>query len=272
MTLIASKKSLGQNFLFNPSTIDKILEKAKVTSEDKILEIGPGPGVMTEALLKKAAQVVVVEKDHRFASLLRERLESAGHFTLIEGDFLETQLSEILHEGSAKWKVVANLPYNIATEVIFRLLDHPELFQALYLMVQKEVAERLVARPETSNPKDYGVLSVMSQIRSDNRIVMRLPPGAFSPPPKVHAAIVEFQISERIRYPIRDLALFKSVVRAAFAQRRKMIRNTLRLGLPQWSEEALVQALETAGIKPADRAETVSIDHFVRLANALSNV
>jgi 16S rRNA (adenine1518-N6/adenine1519-N6)-dimethyltransferase len=264
---IPPKKSLGQHFLMNPSTIEKILEKADVGKNDRILEIGPGPGRMTEQLTKKAAQVVAVEKDRRFVQTLRERLGGLKNLTIVEGDFLNLELPQLLPSDHGKWKVVANLPYNIATEVVFHLLDSSYLFASFYLMVQREVANRLVARPGS---KDYGILSVFSQLFSENRIVMKLPPGAFSPPPKVHSAVVEFKLTDGCRYSIHYLPTFEGVVRSAFGERRKMIRNALINGLPQYSAERIDQALKKIDVRPTARAETVSIEKFVRLANELS--
>lgn len=193
----AAKKSLGQHFLLNPSTIEKILEKAHVSANDRVLEIGPGPGVMTEMLARRALRIVAVEKDQRFFELLKEKLAAYSHLSLIEGDFLALDLEKMLAPEKHRWKVVANLPYNIATEVLFHLLELSSLFISFHLMVQREVAERIVAKPGT---KDYGILSVFSQLFSENRIVMRLPPGAFTPPPKVDSAVVEFRIVEGCRF------------------------------------------------------------------------
>ena len=163
--------------------------------------------------------------------------------------------------------MIANLPYNIATEVIFHLLDSSYLFSSFYLMVQREVANRIAAK---SGSKDYGILSVFSQLFSQNRITMKLPPGAFTPPPKVHSALVEFQLAEGCRYSIHYLPTFEGVVRAAFGQRRKMIRNSLLSGLSQFKPEKIDEALKKAGVRPSARAETVSIEQFVKLANELA--
>ncbi len=264
---ITAKKSLGQHFLFNPSTIDKILEKAEVGPADQILEIGPGPGLMTERLAARVGRVIAVEKDSRFFQELVGRLSHLKNLTLIEGDILSLDLPKILAAAEGKWKVVANLPYNIATEAIFLLLKSSYLFQTFHLMVQREVGMRLVAGP---GPKDYGLLSIFSQLFSENRIVMRLPPGAFTPPPKVHSALVEFRIAEGCRFSIHHLPTFETVVRAAFSQRRKMIRNSLKGELSRFSEATLQGALKKGGVSPTARAETVSIGQFVEMANYLN--
>ena len=255
-----AKKSLGQHFIFNPSTIDKIIRLAHVGPGDSILEIGPGPGLMTRQLAERAARVVAVEKDDRLAAQLQEALKGQKNLTVIHADFLDLDLGRTLEGGP--WKVVANLPYNIATEVVFHLLERQLLFTSFYLMLQREVGERFCAKP---GGKSYGLPSVFTQILCDNRILMRLAPGAFTPPPKVHSVLAEFRIHETPRYDIHHLPTFEKVVRTAFAQRRKMIRNTLK----ELGENRLEAALRAAGIPPAARAETVSIDQFTRLANAL---
>lgn len=262
------RKSLGQHFLLNPSSIDKILDLARIGKEDSVLEIGPGPGSMTERLAARAGHVIAVEKDRRFAELLRQKFQDDSRVHVLEADFLSQDLPQLLG-GDTKWKVVANLPYNVATEILFHLLEFSTFFESFHLMFQKEVAERIVARPGS---KDYGILSVFSQLFSENRIVMKLKPGSFTPPPKVDSAVVQFRIAEGSRFPIHHLPTFETIVRSAFGQRRKMIRNTLKDALPEISEERLVRGLEEAGIPGTTRAETVPIEKFAKLANALTLV
>lgn len=278
---IPAKKTLGQHFLLNPSTIDKILEIARVGASDQILEIGPGPGIMTRRLAGRAGRVVAVEKDGRFAEKLRTDLGSLKNLSVIEGDFLDIDIEKIVSEyrtdralpvrqdGANKWKVVANLPYNIATEAIFHLLESRSLFASFHLMVQKEVADRLIARPGS---KDYGILSVFTQLFSENKIVMTLPPGAFSPPPRVWSAVVSFRIAPECRFSIHHLPTFKSVVRAAFGQRRKMLSNALRNGLPNFSPATIRATLIAAGFPPSLRAERIPIEGFVKIANELTEL
>lgn len=257
------KKSLGQHFLTAPGTSEKIVRLARLKRGDPVLEIGPGRGILTRAILKTGAHLVAVEKDRELVRELRTRFK--GEVEVIEADILDFDLSS-LPAHSIPYKVLANLPYNISTEVIFHLLERTDLFSDLFLMVQREVAERLVARPGS---KDYGILSVFTQLFSENRIVMRLPPGAFTPPPKVHSAVVEFRISEGCRYSIHHLPTFEAVVRAAFGQRRKMIGNALEKGLSNFSEEEIHAALKAAHVPPTARAEAVPIEGFVRIANEL---
>ncbi|MBI2982344.1 MAG: ribosomal RNA small subunit methyltransferase A [Deltaproteobacteria bacterium] len=256
-----SKKSLGQHFLLNPTTIDSILRKARLSAEDQILEIGPGPGLMTKKIAERAKRLIAVEKDHYYAESLKEKLKRLPHVTVVRSDFLSLNLEKLLESG--EWKVIANLPYNIATEAIFHLLEVSSFFSSFYLMVQKEVALRLAAVPGSKN---YGILSIFSQLISKNRVVMKLPPGAFTPPPKVDSAIVEFLIQEIPPYDIHHLPTFEAVVQAAFNQRRKMLRNAL---LAKFSPIEVDAALEKAGILPTRRAEEIAIGGFVRLANEI---
>ncbi len=272
----AAKKSLGQHFLFNPSTIDKILDCARIQKSDRVLEIGPGPGAMTRRLVKRAGLVLAVEKDHRFATVLHQELGSEN-FQILEEDFLSLSLEKALSCSEQRgqspvspgtgWKVVANLPYNIATETIFHLLEFNSFFSSFHLMVQREVADRLVAKPGS---KDYGILSIFTQLFSENKIVMKLPPGAFSPPPKVHSAVVSFKVSEECRFPIHHLPTFESVVRISFSQRRKMIRNSLRELFSLYPPSKIEEALKKAGVQPTQRPETIPIEGFAVLSNKLA--
>lgn len=256
-----TKKSLGQHLLLNPTTIDSLLKKTGLSSDDQVLEIGPGPGIMTEKIAERSKRLIAVEKDHHYAEDLKEKLKRFQNVVVVEGDFLSLNIEKQL--VSPEWKVIANLPYNIATAAIFHLLEVSSLFSSFYLMVQKEVAERLTAKPGSKN---YGVLSIFSQLISKNRIVMRLPPGAFTPPPKVDSAVVEFLIEETSTCDIHHLPTFEAVVHAAFNQRRKMLRNAL---LSRFSPAEVDSALEKTGISPTRRAEEIEIRRFVHLANSL---
>ncbi|HSA60406.1 MAG TPA: 16S rRNA (adenine(1518)-N(6)/adenine(1519)-N(6))-dimethyltransferase RsmA [bacterium] len=283
----AAKKSLGQHFLFNPVTLDKILALAGIGPEDRVLEIGAGPGALTGRIAARAGRLVAVEKDPRFAKALQEKFQGDPKVTIVEGDFLQMNLEKLLGtssegalrgrldpalpaEGATRappWKVIANLPYNVATEIIFHLLELSTFFHSFTVMVQKEVADRIVAKPGS---KTYGILSVMTQLFSENKIVMRLKPGSFAPPPKVDSAIVRFRISDGCRFPINHLPTFETVVRSAFGQRRKTILNALKGG--GFAAEEIAAALKGAGISPQARAEMLPIEKFAALANTLSLV
>lgn len=262
------RRRLGQHFLTNPQLAEKIVRLAGVTAEDTVLEIGPGKGILTEALLKKCRRLIAVEKDPALADSLQTKYADDDRIQIYSKDFLSFDLQLVfgdprstIHESPAK--VVANLPYSIATEIIFRLIDHRQYFSELYVMVQKEVADRLVAKP---GKKDYGVLSILTQLYSESRVVLKVSPGAFSPPPKVDSAVVAMQLSEQPRVEVQDVALFKKLVKQAFSTRRKMLRNALKMKEDhRWQE-----ICRKIGIDLKARAETVSLEQFAVLAGVMA--
>lgn len=264
--LASPKKSLGQHFLTQPSFAEKIVRLAQVVSTDSILEIGPGRGILTEALAKTGASVVAIEKDRELVPLLREKFDSFKNVRIVEGDVLAILNDDTGPPVSSPCKVVANLPYNIATEIIFRLLEQREFFSDLYLMVQREVANRLVAKP---GGRDYGVLSLLTQLFSETKIILKVPPTAFFPKPRVDSAIVHFHLSVKPRWGVTDLPLFKRLVRAAFGSRRKTVWNSLKGHLQGFDEVQISSGLEQAGIRPTDRAEQIPPEKWVALAKAL---
>lgn len=254
-----AKKSLGQNFLLDLNLTRKIARAAGPLADCDVLEIGPGPGGLTRALLMEGARkVVAVERDGRCLAALADVSNAfAGRLTVLEGDALELDPRPAL---TRPVRVVANLPYNIGTELLVRWLtpiDWPPYWQSLTLMFQKEVAERITARP---GGKAYGRLAVLAQWRCEARIVLELPARAFTPPPKVNSAVVHLTALPEPRFPA-DPGHLSQLVAAAFNQRRKMLRTSLK-GLRPDAEACIVQA----GIDPTARAETISIEEFCRLS------
>jgi len=256
------KKSLGQHFLVDENVLAQIVELAGVGKGDIVLEIGPGPGSLTKYLVNKAQKVLALELDEKLASVLRHEVR-AENLEVIVSDILKININDLKEYGQ-KLKVVSNLPYNISTEVIFRLLETPGLFSELYLMLQKEVAERLVARPVG---KDRGLLSVICQYHSDPEIVMRLGPEVFKPRPKVDSALVKFRILENPKLEAADYHTFKKVVRAAFAMRRKMVRNSLAKSGLGLEPEKVEELLASADILSTSRAEELELENLVKLSN-----
>ena len=256
---LSARKALGQNFLLDLNLTAKIARQAGDLRGCDVLEIGPGPGGLTRALLAGGARkVLAVEKDARCIPALEEIAAACpGRLEIVQGDALEIDAMAHL---SAPVRIVANLPYNVGTELLVRWLDPPAwppFWTSLTLMFQREVAERIVAKPGS---KAYGRLSILAQWRCEARIAMSLPPGAFTPPPKVASAVVHLAALPAPRYPA-DAAILNRVVAAAFNQRRKMLRAALK-GLAPDIEERLT----TAGLDPTDRAEQVSIEGFCALA------
>lgn len=261
---LAPKKRLGQHFLVDEMVARRIVRASALTEQDTVVEIGPGKGVLTFLMAELAHRVVAIELDGELVGLLRERAVQHANVTVIHDDVLRYDFLVLAGEDGSRLKVVANLPYNISTPVLFRLLDAKEVFSYLVLMLQQEVADRVVARPGS---KQYGVLSVFTQLFTAPRIIMRVSPGAFYPPPKVMSAVVRFDILQHARVPVRDMEAFRVVVRAAFGQRRKTILNALYGGLcREGSKERLKMLLEESGIDHRRRGETLDLPEFERLA------
>ncbi|PQO23583.1 16S rRNA (adenine(1518)-N(6)/adenine(1519)-N(6))-dimethyltransferase [Rhodobacteraceae bacterium WD3A24] len=260
---LAARRALGQNFLLDLNLTARIARTAGDLTGADILEIGPGPGGLTRALLAEGARhVLAVEKDARCLPALEEIAAAyPGRLTIMQGDALEI---DPLAHLTPPVKVVANLPYNVGTELLVRWLTPPRwppFWESLTLMFQREVAERIVARPGS---KAYGRLAILAQWRAEAHIVMRLPPGAFTPPPKVSSAVVALTALPAPRYPA-DPAVLSRVVAAAFNQRRKMLRASLRGLAPD-----IEARLESVGIAPTARAEEISLERFCALARALT--
>ncbi|MFO7172851.1 MAG: 16S rRNA (adenine(1518)-N(6)/adenine(1519)-N(6))-dimethyltransferase RsmA [Bacillota bacterium] len=258
---------LGQNFLVDRGTLAKILAAVAPAEAPLILEIGPGPGILTAALAEAAPRVLAVEIDRGMVALLRETLGHLPNVEVIHGDALKVDLRSLLAERlqpGQKARVAANLPYYITSPLLFRLLEEDLPLDRIVVMVQREVALRMVAAPGS---REYGALSVAVQYHTVPRVVARVSRGAFWPPPEVDSAVVALEVREQpaVSVPRR---LFFAVVRAAFQQRRKTLANALAggLGLERaWVEERVA----AAGIDPSRRGETLSLEEFAAVARAL---
>jgi 16S rRNA (adenine1518-N6/adenine1519-N6)-dimethyltransferase len=259
---LAARKALGQNFILDLNLTRRIARTAGDLSASDVFEVGPGPGGLTRGLLMEGARhVLAVEKDARCLPALEEIAAAApGRLTVLQGDALQVDPARHL---APPIRVVANLPYNVGTELLVRWLtpaDWPPWWASLTLMFQKEVAERIVARP---GGRAYGRLAVLAQWRAEARIAFALPPAAFTPPPRVSSAVVHIEALPAPRHPA-PAATLQRVTAAAFNQRRKMLRTALKGLAPD-----IETHLETAGIDPTARAETVSIERFCALARSL---
>jgi 16S rRNA (adenine1518-N6/adenine1519-N6)-dimethyltransferase len=259
---LAARKALGQNFLLDLNLTRRIARRAGDLASCDVLEIGPGPGGLTRALLTEGARhVVAVERDARCLPALAEIAAAwPGRLIVIEGDALSIDPRPHLVQPV---RIVANLPYNIGTELLVRWLtpkEWPPFWSSMTLMFQREVAERIVAKPGS---KAYGRLAILAQWRSEPRIAFEIPPQAFVPPPKVTSAVVHFERLEAPRFAA-DAAVLSRVVALAFGQRRKMLRASLRALGPE--VETLLRA---AGIEPTERAEQVPLEGFCRLARVV---
>ncbi len=252
-----AKKSLGQNFLFDPSILHRLVEFSNVTARDTVVEIGPGHGALTAILSGTAKKVIAIELDNDLFTKLLNRFGGAANVFLIQGDALTYP-----YETLETFKVVANIPYYITTPIIFRLMEAGKRLQSMTLTIQKEVAERITAGPNT---KDYGVLSISVQYAAAPEMGFIIPRGAFKPVPKVDSAVVRLTMRNKPKVAVKNEKLFFTVVRTAFSQRRKTLSNALKKISPDIGEKLI-----EAGIDPRRRAETLTIEEFAALADILS--
>lgn len=257
----APNRTLGQNFLVNAGALDKIAATATLTPEDNVLEIGPGLGALTVRLLRDAKRVVAIEKDPKFAAFLVRQFAPQA-FVLLEGDALEIEWEALeLPDGA---KIVANLPYSISKPMLRRIYEEwrPHLSSAT-LLVQREVALRMTASPGT---REYGPLSIMAGLYSQTKRAFDIAPGSFFPPPEVTSSVIHARFLEVPALELRDEKRFWQIVRAAFAQRRKTLGNTLKVIAPK---DVLENAWRQTQIDPMRRGETLSIEEFGSLCDAL---
>lgn len=253
---LAAKKSLGQNFLLDLNVTDKIARAAGDLSNTNIIEVGPGPGGLTRALAARAKSVTAIERDHRCVIALQALVEAAeGRLQVIEGDAQDVDYEQL---APAPRAIIANLPYNIGTDLLIGWLQQGHKFQSLTLMFQQEVAERIVAAPGS---KAYGRLAILTAATASARIALKLPPGAFTPPPKVSSAVVHLVPHAA---PLAPLKALETVTAAAFGQRRKMIKSSLS---PLF-DEAQLQELK---INPQARPEELPASAFFALAKVLES-
>lgn len=263
------RKSLGQNFLTGSHFPERIIASVRPQPDELIIEIGPGQGALTALLLAKGARVIAIELDKNLAPYLREKFSSQPNFQLIEADALTVRYANIIAPATTA-RVVANLPYNVATPILQRLLAHRRSLTEMTLMFQREVVERITARP---GGKEYGYLSVMAQFHCETQKLFDVPPGAFFPAPKVVSSVVRLQVRTEPLAAVRDEIFFAELVSALFSQRRKTILNNLRAAIPRLklhSLERIHAALSAVSIDPQRRAETLTITEMAALANALS--
>lgn len=261
------KKSWGQNFLGEARHLAAIARACELQPGDLVVEFGAGLGHLTRHLAATGAQVVAVERDRELVPVLREELAGLN-VEIREANAATFSLEELAEERGEKLVVVGNLPYHLSTEILFHVFDQRSVVSRAVFLLQKEVTERIAARP---GGKEYGVLSVLLQMYAEVDVPHRVPARAFTPPPQVESAVIRFRMRERPLADPGDEALFRRLVKVAFAQRRKTLANALRAGRLA-SPEALARALEAAAIDPQQRAETLSIEDYARLARELLTV
>jgi len=264
------KKSLGQNFLVDEHALNQIVRAADITPNDVVLEIGPGLGSLTLYLSEAARQVIAVEIDRTLLPPLRSVLAARSNVTLVEGDILKLDPTELLSNYRTNerpnYKVVANIPYYITSAIIRHLLEADIKPQSIVLTIQQEVAQRIIAQPD-----DMNLLAVSVQFYGVPRIVQRIPAGAFYPAPDVDSAVVRIDLPNQPRVAVKNVDLFFKVAKAGFGQKRKQLHNSLTAGLPL-KHEQIMQALSDVGIDPKRRAETLTLEEWGRLTGVVDQL
>jgi 16S rRNA (adenine1518-N6/adenine1519-N6)-dimethyltransferase len=265
------KKSLGQNFLIDTNILNRIVDHAGLTNESGAIEIGPGIGALTEQLAKNCQKVVAFEIDQRLIPILKDTLSPYPHVKVIHEDVLKADVMSVMESEFKELDdvmVVANLPYYVTTPIIMKLLEDQLPIRGIVCMLQKEVADRISAKPGT---KEYGSLSIAVQYYTIAEIVMIVPKTVFVPQPNVDSAVIRLTRRQTPIVEVKDEAFFFQITRASFAQRRKTLLNNLQSGLRNGKEkkELILSILEEVQIEPSRRGETLSIEEFARLSDAL---
>ena len=262
---LRADKKLGQNFLIDEDIVRRIVQAAELTPADKVLEVGPGIGTLTQGLAESGADVVAVELDKRLLPVLDVTLAGYDNVRIVNGDILKVDIMQEL--GAENFKVCANLPYYITTPIIFALLEKRLPMERLVAMVQKEVAERMAAKP---GGRDYGALSVAIQYFTEPEIAFIVPPSSFIPAPAVDSAVIVCKRRQKPPVEVCDEALFFRVVKAAFSMRRKMLNNALKnMGI---SSDQCAKWLELAGVDGRRRGETLTLEDFAALTNTFREI
>ena len=263
------QKKFGQNFLIDTTVLDRIISSAEITKEDCVLEIGPGIGTMTQYLAERAGSVVAVEIDKALIPILEETLQDYDNVTVINDDILKVDINRLVEEknGGRPIKVVANLPYYITTPIIMGLFESRVPLKSITIMVQKEVADRMQVGPGT---KDYGALSLAVQYYAKPEIVANVPPNCFIPRPNVGSAVIRLTRHAKPPVEVKDKDLMFRLIRASFNQRRKTLQNGLSNAQDlSFSKEEIAAAIESLGLSPSVRGETLTLAQFAALSDVL---
>jgi len=267
------KKSLGQNFLIEPNILDNIVYAAGIEPSIGVVEVGPGIGALTQKLAEKAGKVLAIEIDQRLIPILNDTLSRYDNIEIIHGDVLKLSIAELLEKHLADFsevKLVANLPYYITTPIIMTLLEQNLKLASITVMIQKEVAERIQAKPGT---KDYGSLTLAIQYYAEAKVVLQVPKTAFMPKPNVDSAIIQLTLRKQAPVQVDDEQFFFRLIKASFAQRRKTIMNNLIHNLLcKEKKDQIFTILESVEIDPSRRAETLTIQDYANLSNLLVKI
>lgn len=257
-------KGLGQNFLFDEHYLNSIVDSGNITKEDVVIEIGPGLGVLTTRLAEKAQKVYAIEIDSNIANILPDITSDYDNIEVINQDVMKFDLNAITSKYTSV-KIVANLPYYITTPIVMKILEETNNIKSIVIMIQKEVAQRLVAKPNT---KDYGAITLAIDYYADATIKFTVPAGAFVPAPKVESAVVVLDILDKKRIEVSNEKLFFKIIKAAFGQRRKTLVNAISNNFPNTSKDDIKNVLNSVGISETIRGEALSIYDYEKICNS----
>lgn len=265
---IFAKKSFGQNFLIDDNVLQNIVESAEVSEKDTVIEIGPGLGNLTSYILEKNAHVIAFEIDNDMIDILNDRFGKSNNLEIINKDILKVDLTEYINKvQNGKVKIIANLPYYITTPIIFKLLEYRKDICSITIMIQKEVAERIIALPHS---KDYGVLTINTNYLADVDKLFNVPNTSFIPAPNVTSSVIQIVPSEEKEKSlgVKDTEIFKELVKKSFSERRKKLLNSLtNTGINGMTKQDIAEMIEKTGLNSNCRAEEISIEDYVKMAN-----
>ncbi len=264
-------KSLGQNFLIDQNILDNIVEGSNISKDDYVIEVGPGIGSLTQNIAEKSKSVVAIEIDKTLIPILNDTLKDYSNVEVINEDVLKLDLHKLINEKfkGNRAKVIANLPYYVTTPIIMKFLEERVPVQSLTIMIQKEVADRMQAKPGT---KDYGALSIAVQYYCNPKILLKVPPSVFIPQPKVESTVIKLDILETPKVYVENEDLFFALVKDAFGKRRKTLLNALSTGDLKLNKDLLKDVLFSSGIDENRRGETLTIEEYGLLANNLAKI
>jgi len=267
---IRPKKQLGQHFLTDQTTGEMIVNRSRILSEDIVLEIGAGLGALTIPVARKASKVFAVDKDRKIIDILKTEILASNltNVVIMEKNILKIDIESLSENISQKMVVMGNLPYNISSQILVQLIESRKVLSKAVVMLQKELAQRITAQPGC---KDYGRLTVMLRYCSDIKKIADVKASLFFPRPKVDSEVLELKFKKTLEYPTNDEAFFFRVIKAAFGNRRKMLKNALGASALSIDANTAKDVLERSDIDPARRAETLTIEEFVKLSNNLES-
>ena len=264
---IRANKSLGQNFLVNQNVIDEIVDSANISKEDLVIEIGPGLGTLTKHLLEKAGKVICIELDQRMVNILNDRFSLYQNFEIINDDVLKVNLNQIIEKENRKCKIVANLPYYITTPIIMKLLEDKLDIESITVMIQKEVADRLIAIP---GEKLSGAITYTVYYYCESEKIMEVPPESFIPEPEVTSEVIKLNLRKTAPVEVENLQEMFSIIKTAFMQRRKTLLNSLTNGNIFSNKQQVIEMFEELKIKATARAEELTLEQFSEIANYIT--